>query len=78
MHQHQNAQRLHSANHCLRFGPYSECTVLAVSSTVKSVPQLPLAADRAQLELAAALDHVVKHRIQRELVLSGPLAQPSA
>src|SRR5262249_27809307 len=37
MHPHQDAKAPHSAIHCRRIGLYSECTVLAVSSTVKSV-----------------------------------------
>ena len=73
MHQHQNAQPFHRANHCRRLGPYSECTVFAVSSTMKFIRSCALVSDRAQLELAAAVDHIVKHRVQRELVLSGPL-----
>ncbi len=35
-------------------------------------PQLPLRAHRAQLQLAAAPDHVLEHRIEREPVLAGP------
>ena len=30
-------------------------------------------ADRAQLQLAAAADHIVEHRVERELVFAGPL-----
>ena len=30
-------------------------------------------ADRAELQLAAALDHLVEHLVERELILAGPL-----
>ena len=36
-------------------------------------PQLSLGTDRAQLELAAAADHIIENRVQRQLVLSRPL-----
>ena len=40
-------------------------------------PQLPVGADRAQLHLAAAVDHLVEHRVEGELIFAGPFRDTS-
>ena len=77
MHEHQDAQALHSAIHLRRDGPNSACIVLAVNSTVKLHHELSFGTDGAQIELAAAGDHVVEHGVKRELVFTRPLRAPA-